>query len=344
MPLGSLVLLAGREGLGKSTVALWVAAQITRGLLPGEHYDTPRDVLVIAAEDSWSRTLVPRLMAAGADLERIHRVDVMTELETLTSLVVPLDTLALRDAIMSTSAALVIVDPLVSVISGSIDTHRDADTRQALQPLATIADSTAATIVGLVHHSKAATDDALNLVLGSRAFVATARAVLSVVADPEADDGTRMLALSKSNLGRLDLPALSFRVESALVPTAEGAATTGRVVWTGEHDVDVADLLRAGRGDPDERADRDEAADWLRGYLTDMGGEASAADVRKACSAAELTWRTVQRARSRAGVGAVRSGFGQGSVWSFATHSRRSRQDTDPGTNGANGTDEAWSA
>ena len=70
VPLGSLALVAGREGIGKSTVAYTLAADITRGRLYGEYLDRPRSVLVAATEDSWEHTIVPRLMAACADLER----------------------------------------------------------------------------------------------------------------------------------------------------------------------------------------------------------------------------------------------------------------------------------
>jgi len=46
--------------------------------LPGEWAGTLRDVIIVATEDSWDHTIVPRLMAAGADLERVHRVEAVT--------------------------------------------------------------------------------------------------------------------------------------------------------------------------------------------------------------------------------------------------------------------------
>jgi hypothetical protein len=75
--LGTLALLAGREGLGKSILSYTIAAMITRGDLVGEFFGTPKSVLVAAAEDSWSQTIVPRLIAAGADLDRVFRVEVI---------------------------------------------------------------------------------------------------------------------------------------------------------------------------------------------------------------------------------------------------------------------------
>ena len=41
IPAGSLSIAAGREGTGKSTFGTWLAAQITRGTLPGNLYGNP---------------------------------------------------------------------------------------------------------------------------------------------------------------------------------------------------------------------------------------------------------------------------------------------------------------
>src|SRR5476651_1994147 len=71
LALGTLGLLAGRQGVGKSTLAYWVAARLTRGELYGTYFGTPKAVLICAAEDSWEHTIVPRLIAAGADRDRI---------------------------------------------------------------------------------------------------------------------------------------------------------------------------------------------------------------------------------------------------------------------------------
>src|SRR3954464_6558261 len=73
--LGTLALLGGREGIGKSTMAYQLAADLTRGRLPGVHFLQPRAVIVAATEDSWGHTIVPRLMAADAHLALVYRVD-----------------------------------------------------------------------------------------------------------------------------------------------------------------------------------------------------------------------------------------------------------------------------
>jgi len=60
IPAGALVLGAGREGTGKSLLCAWLAAQLTRGALPGIHHGSPVAVVYAAAEDSWERTIARR--------------------------------------------------------------------------------------------------------------------------------------------------------------------------------------------------------------------------------------------------------------------------------------------
>ena len=75
----SLGLLAGWEGLGKSLITCWLAAQVTKGELPGELEGKPGNVITVASEDDFEDTIVPRLMAAGADLTRVYRVNAVTD-------------------------------------------------------------------------------------------------------------------------------------------------------------------------------------------------------------------------------------------------------------------------
>src|SRR5665647_2372080 len=91
LALGTLGLLAGREGVGKSTLGYWIAARITQGDLFGCFAGTPKAVLVCATEDSWEHTIVPRLMAAGANLARVYRVDVVTAMNITVGMSLPRD-------------------------------------------------------------------------------------------------------------------------------------------------------------------------------------------------------------------------------------------------------------
>ena len=96
LSLGTLSLLGGREGVGKTLLAYTLAADLTRGSLPGVYLGQPRSVLVAATEDSWEHTITPRLMAAGADLTRVFRVDVVAPDDVPLSLSLPQDVAALE--------------------------------------------------------------------------------------------------------------------------------------------------------------------------------------------------------------------------------------------------------
>lgn len=301
--LGSLSLLAGREGLGKSTLAYWAAARITRGELPGEFTGQPRAVLVCATEDSWAHTIVPRLMAAGADLELVYRVEVRNlALGVNVGLTLPSDNAQLEAAARQTGAVLLLLDPLMSRL-GSLDTHRDAEVRQALEPLTAIAETTGLSVLGLIHHNKSGSSDPLQLVMGSRAFTAVARSVHTVMPDPDDDTGARKLfATPKNNLGRADLPMVSFTIVSHAFETVDGTAYTGRIEWGGEVQGTIGDALARGAGTAEERGAVSEAADWLRDYIDMNGGTAKSADCKRDGAKAGHSERSINRAKAKLGL------------------------------------------
>jgi AAA domain len=339
MPAGALTLIPGREGIGKSLLLVWLTAQLTRGTLPGVHYGTPRPVIYAATEDSWSQTIAPRLIAAGADLDIVYRVEVVEEDVAVLPLTLPRDCNRLGEAIKREGVAMLALDPLMSVIAPSLDTHRDREVRVALEPLVAAADATGCAVAALAHFNKSVSADALNLITGSRAFSAVTRAAIAVARDPDADDDSCVLSQVKNNLGRLDLPSLRYDVLDATVETDEGPTHVGRLRFLGESDRTVSDIL-GDRSDPDERSDRDEAVEWLCGYLKAQDGEAKRDDIVKAAKADGIAERTLGRARVKARVTTQREGFGQGSVWrlpAFVPQSGHSGQALGAGTNGLTG-------
>lgn len=314
IPAGALTLAAGREGTGKSSFGIWLAARLSCGELPGTFYGQRRNVFYAAVEDSWSRTLVPRLIAAGADLTRIFRVDVDDVLRGETMISLPLDIEPLEAAIEEHDVAALIIDPLMSTLGTRTDAHRTQDVRQALEPLVRMAERTKALTLGIAHFNKGGGTDASQLISGSGAFKDLARAVLAFARDRETDE--QVMTQTKNSLGRLDLPSLSYCIEGYDVPTRKGTANVGRLVFTGVSERSVEDTLAA-PVDPDEAGERDEARDWLVGYLTDAGGEAPAGEVIKAAEKDGIAKRTLQRARKKAGVRSEPSGFGKTKAWTW---------------------------
>ncbi|MDH6460891.1 hypothetical protein M2302_001057 [Micromonospora sp. A200] len=313
IPLGSLSVSAGREGTGKSSFGIWLAAKITRGELPGALYGRPMAVIYAAVEDSWKHTLVPRLMAAGADLNKVFRVEVVEDEADGVTLSLPTDNSLLEREIKRVGAALLVLDPLMSTIGAGIDTHRERDVRVALDPLARLADRSRCVVLGIAHFNKGSGTDPSSLITGSGAFKNVPRSVFGFAKD---GDGDRVMTQTKNSLGRLDLPSLSYQIEGTDVPTRHGPAHVGRLVWLGHSDRSVTDILNE-RGDAEDQEERKDAAEWLKGYLTDNGGEAAAVDVFKAGEKVGFSKDALKRAKKPAGVKSEKTGMDAGWMWRF---------------------------
>jgi hypothetical protein len=315
LALSTLGLLGGREGIGKSTVAYTLMADLTRGRLPGVFAGRPRSAIVAATEDSWEHTIVPRLMAADADLERVFRVDVTTVGGLEVGLSLPRDLGELERQIREVDAALVLLDPLLSRLESTLDTHKDAEVRQALEPLARLANATDTCWLGLIHVNKGAATDPLTMLMGSRAFVAVARTVLFVMADPDQED-RRLLGTPKNNMGRADLPTLAFRIVGAKVAeTAEGAVWTGRLEWLGETAQSIKDAIAAAAENAGDKTAKREAADWLLDFLASQGGRAESAAIKSAGRSAGHTLDALQRARKWSRLLTDSLGFPRRTYW-----------------------------
>jgi hypothetical protein len=322
VPLGALTVVAGEPGLGKSTLTgAHLAACITRGALAGELHGNPADVVIASAEDDWGAVIVPRLLAANGNPERVHRVDVADEdgggLFTL-----PTDVRRLEHALdglaeAGRTVAMIVVDPVGAFLSGSTDSHKDASVRRALTPLAQLAMDRGLAVVAVAHLTKDASQRLMSRVSGSVAFGAAPRSVIGFARDPDDPDGEqgleRVIVHAKSNVGRY-ATSLQARVESRIVDTDDGLADTGFLRITGESRVGVDDLQR---GRDDDGPDAEEAIG-----LALAGGARPSREV-KAEVAAEVgcARKTVERAavrmRERGVLSIEKGGFPPTSTWAL---------------------------
>jgi hypothetical protein len=277
-------------------------------------------------------------------MERVHFAQVVTAEGADDGLPeLPLDVALLQEAVEKVGAVLVVCDPLVSLINGRLDTHRDNETRHALEPLSRLADATGSTVLGLVHHNKGG-GDAGDRVIGSRAFVATARSVITV-APSQQDDTQRLASVTKSNLGRKepDLPALAFRIRTVPLTADDGVKFEQPVLdWIGETSEQVSDSLSAGPLDSEERDERDALANFLRVLVTKAGGEVTAGEAEKAIRAefGNVSKSTLRRARARARIDTRKGGMDRGWLWFLdprgegATEGSEGSKEPTPGTFG----------
>jgi AAA domain len=311
VPLGGLTLLGGREGVGKTTVAYGTAARTTRGTLPGAFYGTPKSVVIAATEDAWEQTVLPRLVAAGADLDRIYRVDAITPDGFPEGLSLPEDVAGLRRICEDDDVALVLLDPLIGAVGKALDSHKDADVRRALEPLSRLAHDVGVALLGVIHVNKTQGNDLLTRLMASRAFSAVARAVLFAAAEDAPVDGLGvageffLFGQPKNNLAAKVPHTLRFHIEGTKVghdKELDEPIYGALVVWDGQVQGSIQDVvaMQESRAPEKENA-QDRAASWLLDYLTAHGPT----DSRKVKDDADQEGhaeRTLKRVLGRVGV------------------------------------------
>ena len=318
---GKVTVIEGRPGVGKSTVLLDLAARVSRGdaMPDGSHeLDAPSGVLVTAAtEDSTADTIVPRLMAARADLSRVHevtgKVDAKGEQHPIT-----LDDIdVIREVVVQHGIRYLVADAFMALIPAGVDSGRDPAMRRVLHPLADLADETGVAIVANRHHKKGG-GPAIEKGGESTAIGAVARSVLVAGVDPHDQQGGHMvLATVKENLTAPgDRPAWSYRIVSTPVDLGDGGPPVdiGRVEWLGSSEA-TAEQVAHGPADHEEMSDTDECVEMIRGLLAD--GPRTGREVKSECRKEGFTDRVVRRARERLGVITRREGFGSDgrSMW-----------------------------
>ncbi|MGW0782474.1 AAA family ATPase [Streptomyces sp. NPDC002913] len=311
IPLNSLAIAAGGPGLGKSQYACWMVARITTGTLPGELFGKPRGVIYAATEDSWSMTIAPRLVAAGADMDRVFRVDVQDDEELHARLTLPKDISLMGKAAEEYSVALLVADPLLSMIDASINDYRAAEVRSALEPLVSAADRHDFTILGLAHFTKAGGADPLSRLAGSGAFGQLIRSLIAF-AKEEGEDGVDefVMSLEKNNLGRLGLPSHAYSIQAATVDTDEGPSYVSRFVLGPESTTSVREVMRA-ESAGESGSGGSEVQEWLHGYLTDLGGSEEAREIKKVARQQAFSDSSVDRAKKKLGIRSRQQGFGK---------------------------------
>ncbi|CAH0266134.1 AAA family ATPase [Plantibacter cousiniae (nom. nud.)] len=323
VPLGTLTVVAGRGGEGKSTWVLGWLAEGTHGRLDGDLIGTPITALVVAIEDSWATVMVPRLKAAGADLDRVVQLNVDTTVDTVTRETMPslpLDVELFREAIRDSGAKVLVLDPASSLMSG--DLNKRADARQSLDALAALAQDEGIAIVLILHLAKGAGSPSDKL-SGSHALRDAVRSVLMVARVSE-DTDERVLTVDKSNYSQTMGQSFAFTIEATTVVTDDGETVeVGRSVELGPSSTSVGEVMNKVYGE-DQDDDRNAAQAFIIDYLKHADGcEANAKDVLKAGRAAGFSESELKNARRRARSPQITSGHAAslrgGWVWQLDT-------------------------
>lgn len=269
IPVGGLTIITGKPADGKSTACRWLAAEITNGTLEGTWLGAPHDVLYLHAEESLDHMVTPSLKANGADMARVHvmqsPVDPREDIDDLIAFCLDNDVRA------------VFVDPLTSYMGG-VDTHRNADVREALKPWSRLAEEIEGTVIAIVHQNKGSSGDIVAGINGSAAYSEVARAIFGTAVDTET--GTRVISQSKCSLSGTGMPPREYSLENVNLKADSGKVKPVARFSLGEvTDVTAGDIFLKNRKISSGEAQT--AKSWLREYLEINPGSLKA-DVVKA--------------------------------------------------------------
>ena len=259
--------------------------------------------MLIAAEDDPARTLVPRLIAAGADLSRIKflrpvkatelvksgRDEVMST--SLRELQLQADLDALRETLKANpDIALVILDPITGYFG--CDQNKDRELRPVMNKLKDVCEETGVAVMAISHHNKKSDLDALQKILGASSFAGAARAIWALSRDPE-DPSIRHMAVVKMNVGE-EVGGLKF----TLTGTTVDGVKTSFADWQGTTS-ETADSLIAKQkelaktGRPDVQ--KEQARLFLK--LTLEGGARLGRELFAEAEAVGISEGTLKRAK-----------------------------------------------
>ena len=279
LPFGKLSVLQGNPGEGKTYFAMHLAAACTNGkLLPNMERMEPFNVIYQTAEDGLGDTVKPRLIEAGADLDRVLVIDDSDVQLTLSDE-------RIEKAIIENNARLVIIDPIQAYLGADVDMNRANEVRPIFMRLGQVAQRTGCAILLIGHLNKAAGMQSLQRGLGSIDIAAAVRSVL-FIGKLKHDPTMRILTHEKSSLAP---PGVSL---------AFSLGDEGGFRWVGEYDI-TADEMLSGI-EPQRETKTQQAKDLICALLAG-GKQVLSEDIDKAALERGIPGRTVRDAKRELG-------------------------------------------
>jgi hypothetical protein len=318
--LGKLGILAGLPDEGKGQILCDMAARVTRGLdWPcGEGTPPQGNVVLLTAEDDPKDTVVPRLLAAGADPKRVEIVQMVHEAgkDRMFSLVSDLD--LLRQTVLRVgNVNMIQVDPITAYLGvKQMDSFRTTDVRAVLGPVTDLASELMVAIIVIMHFNKK-TDvtNALLRISDSLAFGATARHVYAVVDD--AENKRKLLVKGKNNLAPRDVKALAYGFgarEVGMDKKTGKAIWAPHIIWHLQHvDVSATEAMQAAGGQSGYA--KREAREFLLERLE--AGPVKADDLFEEAGQNGISKRTLMRMKKELGIRSRKEQGKLGGEWKW---------------------------
>ncbi len=314
---GKMHILGGAPGTGKTTIGIAMAATVTGGgRWPDGTPSIAGNVVIWSGEDDPADTLIPRLALSGADMSRVFCVGKVREGNERRSFDPAYDIEPLRRKLLEVGdVSLLIVDPIVSAVAG--DSHKNAEVRRGLQPLADLAKDMRCALLGITHFSKGTGGrDPVERITGSLAFGALARVVLIAAKHQEEGEAGRTVRLfcrAKSNIGPDD-GGFEYDLHQAELKTHPGIFASS-VLWGSAVEGAARELLATAEATSDD-GEGGTLADAKR-FLADLlaDGPMRAGDVFKDADQAGFSKRSIQRAANAIKAERRKDGMKGGWTW-----------------------------
>jgi putative DNA primase/helicase len=276
----------------------------------------------LTAEDGLRDTLVPRLIAAEADLSKIHfltgtKANDATRDETA-MFDMSKDIAALRKSLKDNPAIrILVIDPLTAYLGSGTKARENTDVRRVLTPLVKLAEEFGVLVLANNHLNKSG-GKALYRILDSIAFVALGRIIHLVIADADTREIKKFIC-EKTGIGSQPAGLAYFIQKTWIIGEDSERIETSRIVW-GTTTIDETADEALGAGD-DTPTMAEEAEKLLREILAkgrmvvqNIEAEARAAGMLGASKEIRNS-KPFRTACERLGVIHEREGFGQGAEY-----------------------------
>lgn len=279
IPRGMITIMEGDPGVGKSFLAMHIAAQVSiGGELPGGKRLRKGRVLYLSNEDDPSYTIRPRIDAMGGNPDNIA---IQTEYLSLDD--DGIDTVFAE--VKRSPVQLIIVDPLFSYVPASQDAFKPNVIRSLLSQLKDIAEYCDAAVVIIRHLTKTKRDKAIYQGGGSMDVIGAARSAILVAEHPE-NSSQKVMAHLKHNI--------SERGKSWIYELVQDKKHNVPVLkWVGPSDLTVDDLFST--DEVGRQSAQEVAMEYLKQQLGD--GPRPTKKIEMGAEARGISKRTLDRAR-----------------------------------------------